>query len=259
MEQNRRFQKVEAPCRRAQPSHATKELILTACIWNLILSVTNLSLVQCPHHCCHRLLLMAFLNMPLITNMVLHSNCYKNSLKLVVFFPRGHVGNYIHPTCQQLSYFTRSKCLQNESIEINRMGSFLKKDRQKLHLKFLNNKKQTNKQHLDTCTLFISHICFFTFIQKYRIQQSFHPEYQLGNNYICFLAPRLISCLEPFDSPTEVGWIGSLEPKSTVQDAALLTLRPHNNPQRNSISGQSFFRLMHEINQFLVSMHRGSQ
>lgn len=68
-----------------------------------------------------------------------------------------------------------------------------------------------------------------------------------------FLAPRLISCLEPLDSPTKVGLIGSLKPKSTVQVAGLLTL---NNPHRNSIWGWSFSRLMHEIARFLASMHQ---
>ena len=55
---------------------------------------------------------------------------------------------------------------------------------------------------------------------------------QTGNSYICFLAPGLISCLEPFDPSAGVEWIGSLEPECTVQDESLFCLRPHNNPYR---------------------------
>lgn len=35
---------------------------------------------------------------------------------------------------------------------------------------------------------------------------------QLGNCYVCFLAPRLISCPEPFDSSTRVDWNGRPKP-----------------------------------------------
>lgn len=35
---------------------------------------------------------------------------------------------------------------------------------------------------------------------------------QPGNCYVCFLAPRLISCPEPFDSSTQVDWNGRPKP-----------------------------------------------
>lgn len=63
-----------------------------------------------------------------------------------------------------------------------------------------------------------------------------------GNCYIRFLAPRLIPCPEPFDSPTLVGWDGSLQPESTVDDEP----SPGDGPQRNSVPEQSFSQLMHE-------------
>lgn len=57
---------------------------------------------------------------------------------------------------------------------------------------------------------------------------------QSGNGYIRFLAPRLISCPEPFASSTPVDWNGSLEPEALLR-MSLLSVRPHNNPQRNSV------------------------
>lgn len=35
---------------------------------------------------------------------------------------------------------------------------------------------------------------------------------QSGNCYVCFLAPRLISCLEPFDLSSQVDWNGRPKP-----------------------------------------------
>lgn len=63
-----------------------------------------------------------------------------------------------------------------------------------------------------------------------------------GNCYIRFLAPRLIPCPEPFDSPTLVGWDGSLQPQSTVDDEP----SPGDEPQRSSVPEQSFSQLMRE-------------
>lgn len=60
---------------------------------------------------------------------------------------------------------------------------------------------------------------------------------QTGNSYICFLAPRRISCLEPFHSSTELGriWIAwarkrcpgwsSVQPQTTQQPTGEQYLR----------------------------------
>lgn len=60
---------------------------------------------------------------------------------------------------------------------------------------------------------------------------------QSGNCYIRFLAPRLISCPEPFAvcfiQPSGAEWIAGAQ--STVDEESLLGVRPHNNPQRNSV------------------------
>lgn len=83
--------------------------------------------------------------------------------------------------------------------------------------------------------MYFIHISYMFSLHLYKNTEYSRVFTQTGNSYICFLAPRLISCLEPFDSSTEVGWIGSLEPESTVQDEALFSLRQHNNPHGNSI------------------------
>lgn len=67
--------------------------------------------------------------------------------------------------------------------------------------------KQINQQIKLVYVYFIHSSYLFVYIYT-KIQNTvelFYPENSLGNNYICFLAPRYISCLEPFDQSTSVG------------------------------------------------------
>lgn len=77
---------------------------------------------------------------------------------------------------------------------------------------------------VDILMFFLSFICAFCAFFLFLFCLFYAPNISRAIiTFALFLAPRLISCPEPLGLPNAMGWIGSLVPKSTVQDAGLLS------------------------------------